>query len=171
MCPPDSRGSRRKSLSARCRTPTDSCTADDHSHPECQEDHSDHGPEGLAGHERPFDHSDSLQEPHTADDAQQDSDESRVSPHVCDGLGVSFASSNDLVDVAPVPVLAGFERLDERVSGLVEVSRGVLPGRLVTAADVTALRAPAEVNPPPAREKAFDAAVAAGLDVGNEVQM
>src|ERR1700682_36140 len=64
----------------------------------------------------------------------------------------------DVVDVAPEPVLTGLERLDDRVRSFVKVKRRVLAGGLVATADVPALRAPPEMDPPPARQQALDAA-------------
>src|SRR5437588_10365065 len=56
------------------------------------------------------------------------------------------------------PVLARLEAADERVPGLGRVRGRVLHGRGVTAADVPALRAPAQVYPPAAVGLALDAA-------------
>ena len=57
----------------------------------------------------------------------------------------------------PEPVLAGFEAAHDRVAGGPGVSPRVLVGRGVAAADVPALRAAAEVEPPPAGRLALDA--------------
>ena len=46
------------------------------------------------GHEGALEHADSLHEPHTADDAQEDTDDQSGSHQVCDGLGVGVSSSN-----------------------------------------------------------------------------
>src|SRR3954466_7242663 len=76
----------------------------------------------------------------------------------------------DVVDVAPEPVLTRFERLHQRVAGTPGVGGGVLVGRRVAAPDVPALDTAAQVHPAPAGRQALDAAVAArrhgGLDVG-----
>ena len=53
-----------------------------------------------------------------------------------------------LAAVAPEPVLAGLEALDELVPGLGVVQRRVLGGRGVTAPDVPARRATTQVEPP-----------------------
>src|SRR6202035_4312503 len=53
----------------------------------------------------------------------------------------------DLVLVAPAPVLAGLERVDQRVAGGPVMGRGVPVGRVVTAPDVAALQADPEVEP------------------------
>src|SRR5580692_1784114 len=63
---------------------------------------------------------------------------------------------------APEPVLAGLEAADERMSCGLRVRGSVLFRRGVAAADVSALRAPAQVQPPTARRLAFDAAGPAG---------
>src|SRR5208282_2980157 len=59
--------------------------------------------------------------------------------------------------VAVEPVLAGFEAADERVPGGRRMGGRVLHRRGVAAADVPALRAPAQVHPPAARGLALDA--------------
>ena len=46
-----------------------------------------------------------------------------------------------VVDVAECPTFAGFELLDDTVSDVVEVPRGVLVRGVIAAADVTALHA------------------------------
>src|SRR6185312_10757970 len=66
--------------------------------------------------------------------------------------------------VAEVPRLAGLEAADERVATRLRVRARVLRGRGVTAADVPALRAPAEVEPPAAGLLAFGAAGPARRD-------
>src|SRR6266851_1003432 len=60
--------------------------------------------------------------------------------------------------VVVVPVLTRLEAADERMPGRGGVRGRVLHGRGVTAADVPALRAPAQVHPPAARGLALDAA-------------
>src|SRR5689334_612181 len=60
--------------------------------------------------------------------------------------------------VAVEPVLTRLEALDERVSRSRSVRGRVLHGRGVAAADMPALRAPAQVHPPAARGLALDAA-------------
>src|ERR1700722_6244868 len=61
----------------------------------------------------------------------------------------------------PEPVLPRFEAADHRVPGLLPVRRGVLGRRGVAAADVAALGAPAQVQPPAVGRLAFGAAGAA----------
>src|SRR6266571_1578305 len=63
--------------------------------------------------------------------------------------------------VAVEPVLTWLEAADERVPGGRGVGGGVLHGRGVAAANVPALRAPAQVHPPAARGLALDAPGAA----------
>src|SRR4051812_4552410 len=54
-----------------------------------------------------------------------------------------------VVAVVPEPVLPRLEAGDQRVTGLLPVRGGVLGGRGVAAADVPALGAPSQVEPPP----------------------
>jgi hypothetical protein len=65
----------------------------------------------------------------------------------------------DLVHVAPRPVLARFERGDDRVVTGRGVFGGVLVGGGVAAADVTAGAANPQMNPPTADAKAVLAAL------------
>src|SRR5437763_8806903 len=58
---------------------------------------------------------------------------------------------HEVVDVAEVPVLAGLERLDQRMFGCVRVLRCVLVGRRITTADMPALGAAPEAHPPATR--------------------
>jgi hypothetical protein len=62
------------------------------------------------------------------------------------------------------PVLARFKTLEDGMSGLMIVSSRMLGGRRITAADVPALCAPAEMQPPTAGLEAFCATVAARCD-------
>src|SRR5262245_34078196 len=73
----------------------------------------------------------------------------------------------DDVHVAPVPLLARLERLDERVGGGVEMGGGVLVRRAVAAADVAALGAAPQVDPAGAHGEALHASVAARRHVGD----
>src|SRR6266567_7666994 len=68
----------------------------------------------------------------------------------------------DLVDVAPDPVLALFEGLDDRVIGGLEVLGRVAVGRLVAAAYVSAGATEAQVDPATAGFEALLATVGAG---------
>ena len=61
------------------------------------------------------------------------------------------------------PSLARLETRDDRVTRSGEVFGGMLVWRTVTAADVTALRAPAKMKPPSAPRQAFGAACSAWL--------
>src|SRR4051794_4056023 len=63
------------------------------------------------------------------------------------GGRAAFDPEGDLVDVAPVPVLARLERPDDRVTGVTVVAGGVPVGRVVAAADDAALCAASEVHP------------------------
>ena len=66
-----------------------------------------------------------------------------------------------LARVGPEPGLARLEAADHRVAGRLGVRGGVLGRRVVAAADVPALGAAAQVQPPAARRLALDAAGAA----------
>jgi hypothetical protein len=59
--------------------------------------------------------------------------------------------------IVPEPGFAGLEACRDRVSSCVKVLRRMLAGRAVTTADVSALGAAAQVQPPPIRSKTFDA--------------
>jgi PPOX class probable F420-dependent enzyme len=67
-----------------------------------------------------------------------------------------------VVGVAPEPGFLGLEALDDRVPGLLGVGAGVLGRRGVAAADVAALGAAAQVEPPAAGRVALGAAGPAG---------
>ena len=77
----------------------------------------------------------------------------------------------DVVEVAPVPVLAGLVRLDDRMGGLVEVPGRVLSGRVVAAPDVAARGAAPQVKPHASGQEALHAAIAAGCDRSDLVEM
>ena len=61
------------------------------------------------------------------------------------------------------PLLTGFEAGNDRMAAHFGMPRGVLPRRAITTADVTALRAAPQVQPPPGCCQAFHAAISAGL--------
>src|SRR5581483_6204342 len=69
-----------------------------------------------------------------------------------------------LARVVPEPGLARLEALHDRVPGLGRVPARVLLRRRVAAADMPALRAPAQVHPPAAGGLALDAAGSARRD-------
>lgn len=77
----------------------------------------------------------------------------------------------DLVGVTPAPALAGLERPDDRMPGLAEMGGGVLVRRAVAAADMTAGHAEAKMHPRSAHTKAVLAAVVAGRDLVDLVEM
>jgi hypothetical protein len=54
------------------------------------------------------------------------------------------------------PMLAGLEARDNRVTRFGKMSRGVLIGGTITAADVPAFGASAQMKPPSARSQALD---------------
>src|SRR6478609_11960641 len=66
-----------------------------------------------------------------------------------------------VVGVAPEPGFTGLVALDERVLGGLRMRGGVLRGGGVTAADVAAFGAAAEVEPPAAGGVAFHATIPA----------
>ena len=68
--------------------------------------------------------------------------------------------------VVPEPVFAGFKGLDDGVPGGVKVVGCVLSGGAVAAADVAALRAAAEMEPPGALAEAVGTAGAGGFGFG-----
>src|SRR5262249_9346627 len=77
----------------------------------------------------------------------------------------------DLVDVAPGPVLARLERADEGVVRAVEVLGGVLVLRRIAAADVAAGEAEPEVDPAVPHLEALLATVGVRGDVADLVQV
>jgi hypothetical protein len=77
----------------------------------------------------------------------------------------------DLIDVTVNPVLAWLQCLDQRVSCLVVVLRGVLVLGLITTADPTAAEAGSQVDPGVAHRHAAVADVAGGLDGLYEFEM
>src|SRR5262249_2545669 len=73
-----------------------------------------------------------------------------------------FDQKRDLIDVAPAPFLARFERTDERVGRGMGVRGRVAIRRVVTAADVAAAQADPEMEPLAAGGEALHAAVHLG---------
>jgi hypothetical protein len=77
-----------------------------------------------------------------------------------------------LIDIAPAPVLATLEGLDNGIVGGVEVLRRVFVGRVVTATNVTTAKAQTQVHPPAASAEALLATVGRfRFDVANLVEM
>src|SRR6516165_1667103 len=74
------------------------------------------------------------------------------------------AAVHPVLRVAPEPRLAGLEAPDERVPGGGRMGAGVLGRRRVAAADVPALRTPAQVEPPAPNIVALGAARPARRD-------
>src|SRR5690606_40318991 len=85
----------------------------------------------------------------------------RVVERPVPGFGQVGALQQLVRAVVPVPALARLEAADQRVAGRAEVRGRVLGRRRVAAADVAALRAPAQVDPPAAHVVALAAARAA----------
>src|SRR4051794_8814714 len=77
----------------------------------------------------------------------------------------------DLIHIAPAPVFARLERLDDRMASGVEVLGGVLVLRGVAAADVPANQALAQVDPGVPDLQAILTPVGAGRHVANFIQM
>ena len=86
--------------------------------------------------------------------------------------GASFSLlHHHLINVAPHPILTRLERLDDRVVGGVEVLGGVLVLRVVAAANIAAAHALAQVYPGVAGLQAVFAAVSAGLNFVDLVEV
>jgi hypothetical protein len=77
----------------------------------------------------------------------------------------------ELVLVAPEPVLARLKRADDRVVGLMKVPGRVLAGRVVTAADMPARLAHPQVNPYPTCLQALFAAGTTRRDVADLIEV
>ena len=84
---------------------------------------------------------------------------------------VANLSRRHLVDVAPHPCFARFNRADKRVLGLMEVLSGVFVLRRVTAAYMAAFETKAQVNPGIARLHALFANVLVSLRHVNFIRM
>src|SRR5215467_7287789 len=78
---------------------------------------------------------------------------------------------HDLVDVAPAPIFARLEGLDNRVIGGVEMLRSVFVFRRIAAADVPADEALAQVHPGVANPQAILTAVRARCDISYLVEV
>ena len=81
------------------------------------------------------------------------------------------ALEHDLVDVAPAPILARLEGLDNRVIGRVEMLRRVLVLRGVTTSDMPANQALAQVYPAIANFQTVLTAIRARCDLSYLIQM
>src|SRR5271168_4873132 len=84
---------------------------------------------------------------------------------------VGWEFESHLVDIAPVPLLARLERLDEGVTGGVEMGGGVMTGRTVAAANVAAAGTAPQVDPATTGGQAFDAAVTTDLGGSNRFEV
>src|SRR5260221_524429 len=78
---------------------------------------------------------------------------------------------NHFVDIAPHPVLARLERADHGMLGGVEMFGGVFVAGRVTAADVSASEAQAEMDPSVTGLETFLATARVRLDLVRRVQM
>ena len=81
-------------------------------------------------------------------------------------VGQLSRSDVGIVDIAPAPVLARLERLDDRVPGGVGVSASVPERRRVAAADLSAGQAQPQMHPRGAQAQAFRAALGVRGDTG-----
>jgi hypothetical protein len=82
-----------------------------------------------------------------------------------------YPSNHRLVHIAPTPILARLKRLDDRVTGRVEMLSRVPVWRGIAAADMAAGEAQAQMYPPTADPQAIFAAVSTRSDLSNEPQM
>jgi len=76
-----------------------------------------------------------------------------------------------LIDVAPAPILARLERLDDRMAAGVEVFSGVPVFGLIAAAHMAALQAEAQMHPRITCLQAIFAALRAGRDLADRIEM
>jgi hypothetical protein len=83
----------------------------------------------------------------------------------------SSLSDHRFVHVTPAPILSRLEGLDDRMLTFVEMLPGVLQRRGITAADVTAGKAQAQVYPARADSQAFLAAFGTRRYIANHFQM
>ena len=81
------------------------------------------------------------------------------------------ALHEDLIDIAPAPILAWFERLDDRMIGGVEVLGGVLVLRGIAATNVATDQADAQMHPAVAQFQAFFTPRRTRCHVANLIQM
>src|ERR1700674_1361925 len=80
-------------------------------------------------------------------------------------------SEIQLIDVAPAPVLARLKGPHDRVAGPLEMCSCVLVRRVVAAAHVPADHAEAQVHPPATHPQAVFAAVGAGGDFADLIDV
>jgi len=82
-----------------------------------------------------------------------------------DGMGGRWrqfcARDHGFFFVVVKPVLTRFEAGNDRMAARPGMLRGMLPRRAITTADVTALRAAPQVQPPPRHGQAFHATISA----------
>ena len=80
-------------------------------------------------------------------------------------------SHEGFVHIAPAPGFSRFERLDNRVGGLVKVHGGVLVLGRIAAPYVATFEAEAQVHPGITHFQTFLTALAAGFDVVDFIQV
>jgi hypothetical protein len=78
---------------------------------------------------------------------------------------------HDFVNVTPTPAFGRIIGFDDRVIGYMKMLRRVAVGRLITATDMTAGSADAQMQPWIAQSQAFFAPKGTGNDVANSRQM
>jgi hypothetical protein len=84
---------------------------------------------------------------------------------------VAVQIDRNLVDIAPSPAFRRIVALNDRMSSGVKMLPRVLAGRLVAAANVTAVPADPQMHPFAPGFKALLAASCAGLDLHNGVDV
>jgi len=77
----------------------------------------------------------------------------------------------DLVFVAPAPVLAGFERPDDRMASVAEMGGGVLVLGIIAAAHVAAGHAEPQMDPAASGPQTVLATVRAGGDLPDLIEV
>ena len=76
-----------------------------------------------------------------------------------------------VINIAPDPILAGLERLDNRMLGGVEMFGGMFVNRIVATAHMAADQADAQMNPPAAHLQTLFTAHRTGRDLTNLIKV
>src|SRR5690348_25046 len=87
------------------------------------------------------------------------------------GRRTAAGSENDLIDVAPPPVLSGFDGLDERMPRGVKMLGCVAVLRVIATADMSACQAQSKVHPPVAGLQTLLAALSRRSHLAHLIQM
>jgi hypothetical protein len=93
----------------------------------------------------------------------------RCLPHAGFRFEALLGLEHQLVDVAPEPIFARFDGLDDGVLRRAEMLGGVLVLGTIAASDVAAEATEAQVNPRVSHLQAFLAAICFGFDIANLV--